>query len=81
MWKIVFFIIFLPQLEYQEQGCGLCAEKCPDNAIEIKSRRPVWVKGTCSMCLGCLHRCPQFSIQFGSKTQNHGQYQNPHARI
>lgn len=55
-------------------GCGLCAEKCPTSAIEIKNGKPVWVKDKCAMCLGCLHRCPEFAIQRGEKTKIHGQY-------
>ncbi len=62
-------------------GCGLCAKKCPVDAISMINKKPVWVKEKCSMCLGCLHRCPKFAIECGSKTKNHGQYQNPKARI
>ena len=32
-------------------GCGLCAKKCPVHAIEMQSKRPVWVKDRCAMCL------------------------------
>lgn len=62
-------------------GCGLCAEKCPAKAIEIRTGRPVWVTDKCVLCLGCLHRCPAFSIQNGSNTKKHGQYQNPHVKV
>ena len=55
-------------------GCGLCAKKCPVNAIEMKDKKPEWVKEQCTMCLGCLHRCPKFSIECGPKTSRHGQY-------
>ena len=55
-------------------GCGRCAEYCPVNAIEIRAGKPVWVKEKCAMCLGCLHRCPQFAIRRGEKTALHGQY-------
>ena len=58
-------------------GCRLCEKKCPVNAIEIKDGKPVWVKDKCTMCLGCLHRCPKFAIQYGKNTRKHGQYNNP----
>ena len=57
-------------------GCGLCAKQCPVQAIEIKDKRPVWVKSRCAMCLSCLHHCPKFTIQYGDgkATRKHGQY-------
>ena len=58
-------------------GCGLCAKKCPVQAIAMRDGRPVWVKDRCVMCLGCLHRCPKFAIQYGEKTKHHGQYLHP----
>ena len=61
-------------------GCGLCAKKCPVQAIHMEDRRPVWGKEKCAMCLGCLHRCPRFAIQYGKNTRKHGQYVNPHVR-
>ncbi len=62
-------------------GCGICAKKCPVNAIEIKDKKPVWVKKECLMCLGCLHRCPKFAIQYKNKTKKHGQYLNPNVKV
>ncbi len=58
-------------------GCGLCAKNCPVNAIEMVGSKPAWIKKNCAMCLGCLHRCPKFAIQYDDKTKNHGQYLHP----
>lgn len=64
-------------------GCGLCAKKCPVQAIEMRDGKPVWVKDKCVMCLGCLHRCPKFAIQYGygENTRRHGQYTNPNVKL
>ena len=58
-------------------GCGLCAKNCPVNAIKMVGGKPAWTKKNCVMCLGCLHRCPKFAIQYDDKTKNHGQYLHP----
>ena len=55
-------------------GCGLCVKNCPVSAIQIKDRKPEWVKEQCMMCLSCLHHCPRFAIQYGKNTKKHGQY-------
>lgn len=39
------------------------------------------VEDGCVMCLGCLHRCPKFAIQYGKNTKKHGQYTNPNVKI
>ncbi len=62
-------------------SCGLCAKQCPVSAIEIKDKKPVWTKEKCACCLGCLHRCPRFSIQYGKTTRKHGQYVNPKVKL
>lgn len=64
------------------KGCGLCAEKCPVGAIEMRNGKPVWVKERCALCFRCLHHCPEFAIQFWKgATKNHGQYTNPNVKV
>ena len=46
----------------------------------MQASKPVWVKDKCVMCLGCLHRCPKFAIQYGRNTKKHGQYANPNVK-
>lgn len=58
-------------------GCGMCEKNCPVQAIQIKEGKPVWVKDQCVMCLGCLHHCLNFAIQYGRNTKKHGQYVHP----
>ena len=69
-------------VEEQCIGCGLCARKCPVQAIEIQEKKPVWVKKECALCFRCLHHCPKFAIQYGNgKTKLHGQYRNPNVKV
>ncbi|MEG2080004.1 MAG: EFR1 family ferrodoxin [Oscillospiraceae bacterium] len=62
-------------------GCGLCENICPANAIKIKNNKPVWIKETCTLCLGCLHRCPEKAIQYGEKSKTNGRYVNPRVKL
>ena len=59
-------------------GCGLCARQCPLEVIQMQNGRPAWTKPTCTVCLGCLHRCPVNAIAYGKHTKGHGQYHNRH---
>lgn len=58
-------------------GCGLCAKRCPADAIQMHDGVPTWSKSECAACLRCLHGCPRFAIQRGPKTRAHGQYLHP----
>lgn len=58
------------------KSCGLCADNCPADVIELKDGRPIW-EGECTLCLGCIHRCPQRAIEYGKGTVPKGRYYNP----
>lgn len=58
-------------------GCGLCAERCPQNVIEMRSGKPHWVKPTCQKCSSCISRCPKQAIQYGTATKKRNRYVNP----
>ena len=46
-------------------GCGLCAEYCPANAIEMRGKttvRPYWTF-KCESCMRCMNFCPNQAIE------------------
>lgn len=45
-------------------GCKLCAEKCPVNAITFRHKRPYWTFN-CESCMRCMNICPKKSINTG----------------
>jgi len=46
-------------------GCGLCAEHCPNHAIEMRGsgrRRPYWTF-RCESCMRCMGYCPTQAVE------------------
>ena len=43
-------------------GCGICANHCPMNALVMKSGRPFWTFH-CESCMRCINICPHRAIQ------------------
>lgn len=41
--------------------CGICARKCPNNAIEVKRNEKIWSidRYKCIMCNECVYVCPK----------------------
>lgn len=60
-------------------SCGKCEKNCPDKAIRLVNGRPTWVKNRCSLCMGCINRCPVSAIEYGKRTVNRNRYENKKA--
>ena len=58
-------------------GCGMCERICPDSAIKLRDKKPVWVKSHCTKCSACINRCPKQAIQYGKGTEKRERYINP----
>lgn len=57
-------------------SCGICAQVCPVENIELKAGRPVW-GSACEQCLACLNLCPESAIQHGKTSADQARYRNP----
>ena len=57
--------------------CRLCEEICPEQAIKVYHRKPVWDEEKCSLCMACIQMCPKRAIEYGDATVNRGRYYNP----
>ncbi|MHB1415476.1 MAG: ATP-binding protein [Chloroflexota bacterium] len=57
-------VIVLPDIDYGRcEGCGICAESCPGNAVEVIDGRAVIVRpDDCTYCAECEGLCPQGAI-------------------
>lgn len=45
-------------------GCGICVDHCPVEAVRLRKGRPYWGI-TCESCMRCSSICPQQSIEAG----------------
>ncbi|HIQ00840.1 MAG TPA: (4Fe-4S)-binding protein [Anaerolineales bacterium] len=61
--------LFLARLLFASDrctGCGLCAERCPNRAIEMRGsgsrRRPYWTF-RCESCMRCIGYCPIRAVE------------------
>lgn len=44
------------------QGCGLCYDACPHNAIRFDGGRAVIIQSKCQQCGECTKVCPRDAI-------------------
>lgn len=42
-------------------GCGICATKCPVQALTLEDDKTVWARQKCVQCDACIQNCPHFS--------------------
>ena len=61
-------------------GCGICQKICPVDNIKLVNEKPEW-QHKCQMCTGCLHYCPQKSIQWGEYTLGRERYNHPNIKV
>lgn len=61
-------------------GCGICEKVCPVKNIKIVDGKPSFV-GKCEHCLGCIHACPNQSINWNGKTEGKQRYLNPNMKL
>lgn len=57
-------------------GCGICAELCPVDNIEMVGERPRW-SNHCLGCFACLHWCPRRAISLGGQDMGIDPYHHP----
>jgi len=56
-------------------NCGVCAQVCPANNIEMKQDKPSW-NHKCQDCMACIQLCPQKSIALSEKTRARIRYKH-----
>ena len=60
-------------------GCGLCAQVCPMGNIVVDGKAAIGDR--CTVCIGCLHACPQQAITTGKPFPKEHQYHHPDIQI
>ena len=57
-------------------GCGICAELCPVENIEMVGEHARWLD-RCLGCFACLHWCPRRAISLGGQDMGIDHYHHP----
>lgn len=45
-------------------SCGVCAKRCPQNAIELKDNYPIVDENKCTLCGKCANFCPNNAREY-----------------
>ena len=61
-------------------ACGICAQVCPTENIELHGKTPVW-GDRCLTCFACLHWCPEGAISLGGLDVGMAQYHHPEVTL
>ena len=66
-------------------GCGICTRVCPSGCITLvnnKAKRDATKNYECTVCLACIHACPNFAISMpGGQKNTHAHFCNEHTNI
>ena len=57
----------MPWINESCKNCGICINKCPENAIEVKNNKLVINQDKCTKCGKCLSLCPVQAIRPNSE--------------
>lgn len=73
----VFYRLFVKAKDFYATdacvGCGLCADQCILNNIQLLDGKPVW-GNQCTHCMACICGCPKEAIEYGSKSKGKPRY-------
>jgi ferredoxin len=79
----------IPRMRERDKGfqlsdacshCGVCAELCPVDNIDVKDGKPDFRHG-CEQCMACIQLCPQKAIDYKGKCAGRNRYKHPHISV
>jgi Fe-S-cluster-containing hydrogenase component 2 len=45
-------------------GCGMCRDSCPQEALAVSKKKAVLIEAKCIECGTCVDICPEWAMQF-----------------